>query len=115
MNTTPRRPLVRQTLAAFLTGAAALTALTVLPGCAVSRGQSSVGEYIDDTTVTTQVKARFVESKAVDAAAISVETLNGQVMLSGFAKNSTERDEAERIARGVKGVKSVKNSITVRG
>jgi osmotically-inducible protein OsmY len=92
----------------------ALAALTVLPGCAVTRDQSSVGEYIDDATVTASVKARFVESKAVDASAISVETLNGEVMLSGFAKSATEKSEAERIARDVKGARAVKNAIQVR-
>jgi hyperosmotically inducible protein len=96
--------------------AATITALVLLSatGCAVTRGQETVGAYIDDTGITTQVKARFVESKEVDAAAISVETLNGVVMLSGFAKNGTEKTTAERIARGVSGVKSVKNEIAVR-
>ncbi|MEK8034597.1 BON domain-containing protein [Ideonella sp. DXS29W] len=94
--------------------AAALAALTILPGCAVSRGQSSVGEYIDDATITTAVKAKFVEAKSVDATSIKVETLNGEVMLSGFAKNGTERSEAENLARHVNGVKAVKNQIVVR-
>jgi len=101
---------IRHTLAAALAAAT----LVVLPGCAVTRGQSSVGEYIDDATITTQVKARMVENKQVDAAAISVETLNGTVMLSGFAKNADERAMAESIARNVNGVKSVKNEIAVR-
>ncbi|MBC7205701.1 MAG: BON domain-containing protein [Methyloversatilis sp.] len=96
------------------TAFSALAALTVLPGCAVTRDQSSVGEYIDDATVTASVKAKFVESKAVDASAISVETLNGEVMLSGFAKDATEKAEAERIASGVKGAKSVRNAIQIR-
>jgi hyperosmotically inducible protein len=94
--------------------ASAAALIVTLPGCAVSRGQSSVGEYIDDATITTQVKARMVDNKAVDAAAISVETLNGTVMLSGFAKDATEKNTAEDIARSVKGVTSVKNEITVR-
>jgi hyperosmotically inducible periplasmic protein len=98
-----------------LAAALAATALIALPGCAVTRGQSTVGAYIDDATITTQVKARMVENKEVDAAAISVETLNGTVMLSGFAKNATERTMAENIARGVNGVKTVKNEIVVRG
>jgi osmotically-inducible protein OsmY len=102
--------LIRNTLVA----AATAVALITMQGCAVTRGQSSVGEYIDDATITTQVKARMVENKQVDAAAISVETLNGTVMLSGFAKNSEERAAAEAIARGVNGVKSVKNEIAVR-
>ena len=98
------------------TFAAAITALVLLSatGCAVTRGQESVGAYVDDTTITTQVKARFVESKQVDAAAISVETMKGTVMLSGFAKSSTERNMAENITRGVKGVVSVRNEIAVR-
>lgn len=102
--------LIRNTLVA----AATAVALITMQGCAVTRGQSSVGEYIDDATITTQVKARMVENKQVDAAAISVETLNGTVMLSGFAKSSEERAAAESIARGVNGVKSVKNEIAVR-
>ncbi|GAP35770.1 BON domain-containing protein [Piscinibacter sakaiensis] len=97
-----------------LVAAVSAAALLTLPGCAVTRGQSSVGEYIDDATITTQVKARMVENKQVDAAAISVETLNGTVMLSGFAKNATEKTTAEQIARGVNGVKSVKNEIAIR-
>ena len=65
--------------------------------------------------ITTAVKARMVENRDVDASAISVETLNGTVQLSGFAKSGTEKATAERIARGVKGVKSVQNAIVVRG
>lgn len=102
----------RHTLAAIVT---AVAALTMLPGCAVTRGQSSVGEYIDDTAITTAVKAKFVENKQVDAAAISVETLEGTVMLSGFAKNQSEKTMAESIARGTRGVKAVKNQLAVRG
>ena len=74
----------------------------------------AVGAYIDDAGITTLVKSRFAENKQVDAVAISVETLNGVVMLSGFAKNATEKVTAETIARGVNGVKMVKNEITIR-
>ena len=102
--------IVRTTLAAFAAAVALLTA----SGCAVTRGQESVGAYVDDATITTQVKSRFVENKEVDAASITVETLNGTVMLSGFAKNATEKSTAETIARRVNGVKSVKNEIAVR-
>ena len=101
---------IRTTLAASMTAIVLLTTA----GCAVVRGQEPVGAYIDDSAVTTSVKARFVENKEVDATAISVETLNGTVMLSGFAKNMAEKSTAESIARNVKGVKAVKNSIVVR-
>lgn len=96
--------------------AAAVTALALLAtsGCAVQRGQETVGEYVDDATITTTIKARFVDSKAVDATAISVETLNGTVMLSGFATSEKERDAAESIAMKVNGVKAVKNQIVIR-
>jgi hyperosmotically inducible protein len=89
-------------------------AVGAVSGCAVQRGQESVGAYVDDATITTQVKSRFVESKVVDAGAISVETMTGTVMLSGFAKNQLEKNTAENIARNVSGVRSVKNEITVR-
>ncbi len=93
--------------------AISLTLLAV-SGCAVSRGQESVGAYVDDVGITTLVKSRFFEDKDVAGSSIGVETLNGTVMLSGFAKNTLERNKAETIARGVKGVKSVKNEIAVR-
>lgn len=93
--------------------AASLFFLSV-SGCAVSRGQETVGAYVDDTGITTTVKSRFIENKMVDASAISVETLNGVVMLSGFAKNSNEKSTAGSIALNVAGVKSVKNEIAVR-
>ena len=73
-----------------------------------------MGEYVDDAKITTSVKAKFVENKEVDASAIKVETMNGTVMLSGFAKNASEKSQAENIAANVKGVKSVRNSIMVR-
>jgi len=96
--------------------AALATSLTLLlvSGCAVSRGQESVGAYVDDTGITTMVKSRFFEDKDVAGSSIGVETLNGTVMLSGFAKNTLERNKAETIARGVKGVKSIKNEIAIR-
>lgn len=102
--------LIRNILAAVVAAVALLTAT----GCAVTRGQETVGSYVDDAAITTSVKARFVDSHDVDAVAISVETLNGTVMLSGFAKSVMEKQMAERIARGVKGVVAVKNELTIR-
>ena len=97
-----------------LTAVIASAFLIALPGCAVTRGQETVGAYIDDSAITTSVKAKLAEDKTVDAAAISVETLKGTVMLSGFAKSSTEKTNAEKITMQVKGVKSVHNAIVVR-
>ena len=105
-----RLPLTRLTFAAALVSFALVTAT----GCAVTRGQESVGAYVDDTAITTAVKARFVENKLVDAVSISVETIKGTVMLSGFAKDAAEKTTAEALARKVNGVTSVKNDIVVR-
>lgn len=94
---------------------AAMTGITILSaGCAVVRGQETTGAYVDDTAITTAVKAKFVEDKTVAASSISVETLNGTVQLSGFAKSSAEKAQAEAIARGVKNVRAVRNDIAIR-
>lgn len=98
---------------ALSTGLAVL-ALVVTSGCAVTRGQETVGAYIDDTSITTAVKSHFFDNRFVDGTAISVETLNGTVMLSGFAKNGNEKTTAEKLAWTVKGVKAVKNEIAIR-
>jgi hyperosmotically inducible periplasmic protein len=100
---------IRTMIAAAVSAAALLTAT----GCAVTRGQETAGAYIDDAAITTKVKASFVQDKLVDAASIKVETLNGTVMLSGFAKNAAEKVLAGSLARDVSGVKMVKNELTV--
>lgn len=94
---------------------AAMAGITILStGCAVVRGQETTGSYVDDTAITTAVKAKFVNDKTVAASSISVETLNGTVQLSGFAKSAAEKAQAENIARGTKNVRAVKNDIVVR-
>ena len=92
----------------------AAAVLAISSGCAVTRGQESAGAYIDDKAITATVKTKMIEDKNVDANAIKVDTLNGEVMLTGFAKSSDEKNSAESIAMKVKGVKSVKNQIVVR-
>ena len=72
---------IRTTLAAAMTAVVLLTTA----GCAVTRGQETVGAYVDNAAITTSVKTRFIDNKEVDASSIKVETLNGTVMLSGFA------------------------------
>jgi hyperosmotically inducible periplasmic protein len=113
---TPTHPPGENTMFTRSTFTATLLCAVLLAGtgCAVTRGQQSVGTYIDDTAITTAVKAHFLENKAVDGTSISVETLKGTVLLSGFAKNSSERATAESIARNTKGVVAVRNEIAVR-
>lgn len=83
-------------------------------GCAVTRGQETVGSYVDDAAITASIKAKFVQDKVVSASSISVETLNGTVQLSGFAKTAAEKSQAEEIARNTRNVRNVRNDIVVR-
>ena len=81
----------------------ALGAAAGLGGCAVTDRQSSVGNYVDDTAITSKVKAKFAEDQAVSAMRLSVETLKGTVQLSGFATSEAEKARAAQIARNVSG------------
>lgn len=94
---------------------AAIAGITVVStGCSVFRDQQTVGSYVDDASITTAVKAKMAENKSVSATSISVETLNGTVQLSGFAKSQKEKDTASEIARTSKNVRDVRNNIVVR-
>jgi osmotically-inducible protein OsmY len=94
---------------------AALTGLTlVTSGCAVWRGQETVGSYVDDKTITAAVKAKLIEDKTTGGLSINVDTLNGTVALSGFAKSSAEKQQAGVIARNTRGVREVHNNLIVR-
>ncbi len=83
-------------------------------GCAVARDQQTAGSYIDDTALTTRVKAKFAADPTVSAMAISVETLKGTVQLAGFAKSAEEKAMAEKLARETSGVVAVRNDIAIR-
>lgn len=98
---------------ALIASAAAL-AIVGTTGCSVARDQQSVGSYIDDSTLTTRVKAKFAEDPVVSAMSIQVETLKGLVQLSGFAKSAEERSKAEVLAKNTSGVTGVRNDIIVR-
>ena len=93
---------------------AAAIALVTATGCAVERKQETVGAYVDDSAVTTKVKAKFAEDPTVSAMAIKVDTMKGVVQLSGFAKSPEERMMAERLARDTNGVTAVRNDIIVK-
>lgn len=94
---------------------AVLTGVTLVStGCAVMRGQTDVGTYVDDRTITAAVKAKLIEDPTTGGLSINVDTLNGAVALSGFAKSSAERQQAENIARSTRGVREVRNNLVVR-
>ena len=86
----------------------------LLSACSSTPTRESTGQYVDDSTITTKVKADFVTDKTVDATNIKVETFKGTVQLSGFAKSQAEINRAVQIARNVSGVQSVKNDILLR-
>jgi osmotically-inducible protein OsmY len=88
-------------------------ALTVV-GCASTPAHESTGEYVDDSLITTKVKAAIFNEPTLKATEINVETYKGDVQLSGFVANPADAQKAAELARGVKGVTSVKNDIRVK-
>ncbi|MBN9429959.1 MAG: BON domain-containing protein [Burkholderiales bacterium] len=102
-------------LSKYLTAAfLGIAVVTTTVGCAVGRGQQSAGQFVDDSAITAAIKSRFATDQTVAATSIGVETLNGTVQLTGFAKSQAEKDRAAAIARDAHGVKSVRNDIIVR-
>lgn len=93
---------------------AAIVAAFAVSGCNVFRGQSTPGEYVDDVAITSQVKAKLLDSDGVDGLDVNVDSKNGEVTLSGWASNTSEIRAAGSIAREVEGVKSVDNKLQVK-
>ena len=91
----------------------ALTLLTAV-GCASTHKQEGTGEYVDDSVITTKVKAAILNEPTLSSAEINVETFKGVVQLSGFVKSRADISKAVEVARGVGGVKSVKNDMRLK-
>lgn len=83
-------------------------------GCASTAKQEGTGEYVDDTVITTKVKAAILNEPTLKSAEINVETFKGVVQLSGFVNSQADIDKAVSIARGVKGATSVKNDMRLK-
>jgi len=83
-------------------------------GCASSAKHEGTGEYVDDSVITTKVKASILEEPTLKVAEINVETFKGVVQLSGFVSSPAAVSKAAEVARGVRGVKSVKNDIRLK-
>jgi osmotically-inducible protein OsmY len=94
---------------------AVAAALTTVVGCASSPRQESAGQYIDDTAITTKVKAAIFNDPSLKSAEINVETFKGVVQLSGFVNSQADITRAASVAAGVSGVKSVKNDMRLKG
>ncbi|HYQ91860.1 MAG TPA: BON domain-containing protein [Candidatus Competibacteraceae bacterium] len=83
-------------------------------GCASTSKQEGTGEYVDDTVITTKVKAAIFNDPNLKSSEINIETFKGVVQLSGFVSSRADINRAVEIARGVAGVKSVKNDMRVK-
>jgi len=95
---------------------AALLAVTLasVVGCAPTAQREGTGQYIDDTVITGKVKAVIFDDPITKASEINVETFKGVVQLSGFVSSQTAANRAVELARGVAGVKSVKNDMRIK-
>lgn len=94
--------------------AATLGSLGSVVGCAPTRTQQGTGEFVDDAVITTKVKAALVEDPLTKALEIKVKTFKGEVQLSGFVSSRAAADRAVELARGVKGVTSVKDDMQIK-
>ena len=95
---------------------AALLAVTLVSvvGCASSAKHEGTGEYIDDSVITTKVKAAIFNEPGLKVSEINVETFKGVVQLSGFVHTASDIPKATEVTRGVKGVVSVKNDLRIK-
>ena len=91
-----------------------LMLIAIFAACAATRTQSSTGEFVDDSVITTKVKSLLAEDDFFKSFQISVETYKGIVQLSGFVNSQQAVDKAGQIVRSVQGVKSVKNNLNVK-
>jgi hypothetical protein len=109
-----RRTLMKKVIT-NLSLALCLVYAVVLIGCAGSRTETSTGELVDDSVITTKVKSLLVADQGLSAFDIEVETFKGTVQLSGFVDTEEQAEKAVEIAEGVDGVQEVKNSLIVKG
>ena len=97
-----------------ITAALVLATAIGASGCNVFRGESTPGQYVDDVAITTEVKAKLLDSGKVDGLDVNVDSTNGNVKLSGWASSPAEAKTAGDLAKTVKGVKSVDNQLKVK-
>jgi osmotically-inducible protein OsmY len=88
--------------------------IVALAGCASTATQEGTGEYVDDTVITTKVKSEIFNEPTLKSREINVETFKGTVQLSGFVSSQADANKAVAVARGVKGVQSVKNDMRIK-
>jgi osmotically-inducible protein OsmY len=99
-----------KTLGAILSTAVLMAAF----GCASTKTQEGTGQYVDDTVITTKVKAAIMGEPGLKSSEINVETFKGVVQLSGFVNSSADIGAATKVAQAVPGVTSVKNDMHLK-
>jgi osmotically-inducible protein OsmY len=104
---------MKQLISIFSAFILALTLITAA-GCASTAKHEGTGEYLDDSVITTKVKAELFDEPNLRSGQINVETFKGVVQLSGFVGSRDDINRAVEIARGVKGVVSVKNDMRLK-
>ena len=98
-----------------LLGAGAALALLTVAACAPIEGRETAGQYVDDASISTAIRAELIKDQVLKAFDIHVETMQGVVQLSGFVGSPAQKMQAENIARGVSGVRGIEDNIIVRG
>ncbi len=88
--------------------------LALFLGCASTPKHEGTGEYVDDTVITSKVKAAILEDSSLKVNEINVETFKGIVQLSGFVNSRANINRAVEVAGKIKGVKSVKNDMRLK-
>lgn len=92
----------------------AAVALLGMVGCASTSTQESTGQYFDDATITTKVKAAIFNEPTLKSAEINVETFKARVQLSGFLSSQASINKAVDLAKNVPGVTAVKNDMRLK-
>ena len=113
VHTNPEKKTMKQFRhfpAFFLT----LLLASLMAGCASTDTQESFGEYVDDTVITSRVKAALFNDPTLSGFEVNVETFKGRVQLSGFVSSQADINKAVQIARGVKGVTAVQNDMRIK-
>lgn len=88
--------------------------ITAFMGCATTKKQESTGQYVDDSVITTKVKAAIFNEATLKTLQINVKTYKGIVQLSGFVDSAQSVTKAGEVARSVENVKEVKNDLVVK-
>lgn len=98
----------------FLSALILAVTLASVVGCTSMAGQEGAGEYVDDSVITTKVKAAVFNEPSLKSTEITVETFKGVVQLSGFVSSRAAANKAVEVARSVGGVKSVKDDMRIK-